>query len=82
MFHKIKNNSFRGLTFVPHCVIKEAMKRKHFINLANRNELSGDDVTVREGVCLVPSLNQPIDSYNESVPCTGDDLQASLGSAV
>lgn len=65
------------MTFVPHCVIKEAMKRKHFINLANRNELSGDDVTVREDVQIDSAT-----SYGESVPCTGADTQAVALTAV
>lgn len=48
-----------------------------FNNLANRNELSGDDITVREGV-------QPdsMTSYGESVPCTGADTQAVALTAV
>ena len=65
------------MTFVPHCVIKEAMKRKHFINLANRNELSGDDVPVREDV-------QPdsMTSYGESMPCIDQEPQAVALTAV
>jgi len=53
------------------------MTAKHSIILANRNELSGDDIAAREAAATDGKA-----SYGESVLCTGNDPQTALLTAV